>query len=92
MPGLDLGQVQDIVDQRQEVLAGGMDVADIFLLLFVEFAEIFFALARRKKPMNGVQRRTNVRGKYSSGTRFCDGWPGAIRRSFPPPSVQGPVV
>ena len=38
-PGLDLGQVEDVVDERQQVAAGGQDVVEVLLLLVVELAE-----------------------------------------------------
>src|SRR6185369_12808198 len=36
---LDLRQVEDVVDQREQVLAGLVDIADEFLLLAVQLAE-----------------------------------------------------
>ena len=39
LPGLDLGQVEDVVDQRQQVVARGEDVVEVLLLLLVELAE-----------------------------------------------------
>src|SRR4029450_4947142 len=38
-PRLDLGEVQDVVDERQKVLAGGVDVLEVLVLLGVELAE-----------------------------------------------------
>ena len=38
-PGLDLRQVQDLVEQLQEVLAGPVDVAQVLLLPLVDVAE-----------------------------------------------------
>ena len=39
LPGLDLGQVEDVVDQREQVVAGGEDVVEVLLLLLVDLAE-----------------------------------------------------
>ena len=36
---LDLGQIQDIVDEREQVLTGCVDVLEVFILLVVELAE-----------------------------------------------------
>src|SRR5262249_36311935 len=38
-PRLDLGEVEDVVDEGEEVLARGQDVLEVFLLLLVHFAE-----------------------------------------------------
>src|SRR5262249_42656429 len=38
-PGFDLGQVQDVVDQLQQVPAAGEDVVDVALLARVQLAE-----------------------------------------------------
>src|SRR5215831_2231617 len=38
-PGLDLGEVKDVVDQRQQMSSGGVDVLQILLLLFVQLPE-----------------------------------------------------
>ena len=38
-PGLDLGEVQDVVDEREEVLAGGVDIPEVLVLLGVQLPE-----------------------------------------------------
>lgn len=38
-PRLDLGQIQDVVDERQQVFARGMDVLQVVVLFGVQFAE-----------------------------------------------------
>ena len=39
LPGLDLRQVEHVVDQRQQVVAGREDVVEVLLLLLVDLAE-----------------------------------------------------
>ncbi len=36
LPGLDLGQVEDVVDQREQVVGRGEDVVEVLLLLLVD--------------------------------------------------------
>ena len=54
-PGLDLGQVEDVVDERQEMLAGGVDVLGVIELFFVELAEHTFD-EHLGKADHGIQR------------------------------------
>ena len=59
--GLDLREVEDLVDEGQEVLPGGVDVLQVLVLFFVEVAEQPFAQDLRE-PEDGVQRRTQLVG------------------------------
>ena len=36
--GFHLGEIQDIVDEREQVFAAGVDVFDVFALAFCQFA------------------------------------------------------
>ena len=47
-PGLDLGEVEDVVDQGQQVLARGVDVLQVLVLLLVQLAEHPLAPAPRR--------------------------------------------
>ena len=40
--GLDLGKIQDIVDQREQVASAFLHAGDAFLLVAIEFTESFF--------------------------------------------------
>ena len=42
-PGLHLREVENVVDQRELMLAGGEDVAHVLVLLLVQVAEIALA-------------------------------------------------
>ena len=54
-PGLDLGQVEDLVEQLEEVLAGAQDVAEVLLLALVDLAE--HAVEQHlREPDHGVER------------------------------------
>ena len=58
-PRLDLGQVEDLVDQLEQVLPGVADVADVLLLALVELAE--HPLQQHvAEPDDGVQRRPQL--------------------------------
>ena len=46
LPGLDLGEVEDVVDQREQVVPGGGDVVEVFGLLLVRPARP----SRREAP------------------------------------------
>ena len=55
-PGLDLGQVQDVIDQRQQALARTADQLGVLALLRVE-------LARQQQPVHaqhGVERGADL--------------------------------
>src|SRR5439155_17072548 len=43
LPGLDLGQIEDVVDQRKQVVGRAEDVAEILLLLLVDLAKELLA-------------------------------------------------
>ena len=58
---LDLGQVEDVVDQGQEVLSRGVDVLQILVLLLVQLAEHPLAQDLREAD-DGVQRRPQLVG------------------------------
>src|SRR5262249_5494734 len=57
----DLGEVENVVDQGQEVLAGGVDVLQVLVLLLVELAEHTLAQNLREAD-DRVQRRTELVG------------------------------
>ena len=58
--GLDLGDVEQIVDQRQQMRAGGMNVAGIFLVARrADRAEAFLG-DDLGEAQNGVQRRAQL--------------------------------
>ena len=59
LPGLDLGQVEDVVDQRQQVVARGEDVLEVLRLLLVELAEELLAEHLREAD-DRVQRRPQL--------------------------------
>ena len=53
---MDLGEVEDVVDERKEVPAAHQDVVDVFLLLVVDRPE-HLILQHLGKSDHGVQRR-----------------------------------
>src|SRR5215467_13146037 len=56
---LDLRQVEDVIDQREEMRAGGVNISQILVLLFVEIAE--HALVQHLgEADDGVQRRAQL--------------------------------
>jgi len=59
--GLDLGQVQDVVDQGEQVVGAGLHVLQVAVLAFVELAP---GLAQEDAgvPDDGVHRRAQVVG------------------------------
>ena len=59
--GLDLGEVEDVVDQREEMSARGMDVLQVLLLLLVELTE-HAVRQDLGEPDDGVQRRAQLVG------------------------------
>ena len=60
LAGLDLRQVQKIVEQAHQVLAGGVDIAQILAIaLRSDGTEAFFQHHLRK-PDDGVERRANL--------------------------------
>ena len=59
LPGLDLGQVEDVVDEREQVVPGREDVLDVLVLLLVELAEELLAQHLREAD-DRVQRRPQL--------------------------------
>ncbi len=58
-PRLDLGQVQDVVDERQQVPAGLQDIGEVLGLLLVDLAE--HPLGQHfGKADDGVERRAEL--------------------------------
>ena len=58
-PGLDLGQVEDVVEQLEQVPAGVEDVAEVLLLPVVDVTE--HALQQHLgEPDHGVERRAQL--------------------------------
>ena len=58
--GLDLGDVQQVVDQREQMGAGGMDVAGIVAIAFRADRPETFLGDDFGKAQNGVQRRAQL--------------------------------
>ena len=58
-PGLDLRQVQDVVDQRQQVSSGIEDVLDVTGLLLVQVPEHLLVQDLRE-PDDGVERGSQL--------------------------------
>ena len=58
-PGFDLRQIENVVDQREQVLPGGMDVVQIVLLL-CRSARRKCLLQHFGKADDGVQRRAQL--------------------------------
>ena len=59
LPGLDLRQVEHVVDQREQVVARGQDVVEVLLLLLVDLAE--HALPQHLREADDrVQRRPQL--------------------------------
>ncbi len=56
---LDLGQVEDVVDEREQVVARGEDVVEVLRLLLVDLAEHPFAQHLREAD-DRVQRRPQL--------------------------------
>jgi len=54
--GLDSGQVQDVVDQCEQVLPAGVDVADVAALAIVQRAVAFLG-EQCGEAKNGIKRR-----------------------------------
>ena len=59
LPGLDLGEVEDVVDQRQQVVGRGQDVVEVLRLLLVDVAEQPLAQHLREAD-DRVQRRPQL--------------------------------
>ena len=59
MPGLDLREVEDVVDQGEQVVGGREDVADVLLLLLVQVAEELLAQDLREAH-DRVERRPQL--------------------------------
>ena len=67
-PGLDLGQVEDVVDERQQVPARRVDVAEVIVLLVVELAEHALPSSTSEKPMialSGVRSSCDMLARNS---------------------------
>ena len=90
-PGLDLGEVEHVVDQPQEVPArlgdllqvaaegGGGVVAEVLRLL----------LEHLGVADDGVERACAARGSWWPGTGSCAGWPPPARGPWPPVPGRG---
>ena len=66
---LDLGEVEDVVDQRQQVVSGREDVLDVLLLLLVEVAEHPLAQYLRE-PEDRVERGAELVGHVREELRL----------------------
>jgi len=60
MSGFHARQVEQLIDQRQQVLTAGMDVADVFAVARVAERAVGFALDQVGEPDDGVERRTQL--------------------------------
>ena len=60
LAGLDLGHVEDVVDQRQQVLAGAEDVLRVFLVALVAERAEHLADHDLGEAVDGVERRAQL--------------------------------
>ena len=70
---LDLGEIQDVVDQREQVVPRLQDVADVFGLFFVKLAE-HALVSTSEKPMialSGVRSSCDMLARNSLLLRFA---------------------
>jgi len=58
-PRLYLGQTEDVVDEREQVVPGGMDVSQVLVLLLVDLAEHFLH-QHLGEADDGVERRARL--------------------------------
>jgi hypothetical protein len=68
-PGLNLGQVQNVVDQREQVLTAGEDVPDVLLLTLGQLAQQP-VLERLGEPDHRVQGGTQLMGHRGQELRL----------------------
>ncbi len=59
LSGIDLGEVEDIIDQRQQVMSALTDGGNIFLLFLIEWTSDLFPEALREAE-NRIQRRSQL--------------------------------
>ena len=80
--GLDLGQVEDLVEQLEQVLAGAVDVAEVLLLALVDVAE--HPLEQHLgEPEDGVERRPQLVRHAREELRLVPAGQLRARRSAP---------
>ena len=68
--GLNLGKIQDLVNQRQKVAARGENVLRVFSLFLVQLAKQFFP-QDFGKPDNGVERGASSRDMLARNSDLC---------------------
>ena len=64
LTGLDLRQVENVVDEFEQMFAGAPDVAQVVVLTLVELSNHAFQ-EHFGKADDGVQRRTELVGRYA---------------------------
>ena len=83
-PGLDLGEVEDVVDEGQQVLPGGVDVLQVFLLFSLSSPNIRSERTSEKPRMafSGVRSSWDMLARNSDLCRLAaSSWACASMRS-----------
>ena len=78
LPRLDLREVEDVVDEREQVVARREDVVEVLLLLLVDLAEHLLAQHLREAE-DRVQRRPQLVRHVGEELATCAGWPPRAR-------------